>query len=117
MKEMLRTAREAKQMTLAELARQTGIDKALLSKFESGDRTPTRAQVLTLTNLLDIDGRELHIRWLSEKILNVCKGDELAKDALERVLQQASGDSGKDMTTDKLLEELEVLKNMILKKK
>ena len=117
MKEMLRTAREAKKMTLAELARQSGIDKALVSKFESGARVPTRAQLATLTNLLDVDGRELQVRWLSEKIYAVCKGDELAQEALKRVLTQVSGDSQKDVSTDKLLEELEVLKNLILKKK
>lgn len=114
MKELLREARKAKGMTVAELSRQTGIDKALINKFELGSRTPTKPQLSTLANLLGLDYTELEIRWLTAKILAVCEHEPLAEKALERVTQKLSGKA--DLPVDKLLEELEALKNLILKK-
>ena len=54
---------------LREVAQQLGIDQALVSKFESGARKPTRAQVHQLADILDVDANELMVSWLKEKIL------------------------------------------------
>jgi transcriptional regulator with XRE-family HTH domain len=48
MKTVLKISREKKGLLIRELAQQLGIDQALVSKFESGNRKPTREQILKL---------------------------------------------------------------------
>ncbi|MBC8644429.1 helix-turn-helix transcriptional regulator [Flavobacterium lindanitolerans] len=44
-----------KNMKVREVSQQTGIDQALISKFETGTRKPTRDQLLKLAAVLEID--------------------------------------------------------------
>ena len=50
MKALLKNAREQKGLKTREVAQLLGIDQALISKFESGSRKPTREQVIKLAN-------------------------------------------------------------------
>lgn len=117
MKAMLKSAREAQGLKTVDLARLAGIDKALISKFESGDRMPTFEQLQKLSELLSIDFEQLHLKWLTLKILAVSGRDAIGKKALEAAVQELSGSVTSEVPTEKLLQELEVLKNMILKNK
>lgn len=117
MKALLKSAREAKGIGTVDLARLSGIDKALISKFESGDRMPTLKQIEKFSQLLSIDFDKLHLAWLTEKILHVSGRDAIAKKALEAALNELSDVETAEIPTEKLLQELEVLKNMILKSK
>jgi transcriptional regulator with XRE-family HTH domain len=54
MKTLLKEARELKGLK-REVAQLAGIDQALISKFESGNRRPTKEQVVKLAILLEID--------------------------------------------------------------
>jgi transcriptional regulator with XRE-family HTH domain len=83
MKNLLRNAREAKSLKTRELAQLSGIDQALISKFESGTRTPTKAQVKKLSGLLDIDFEPFMLLWLKEKILHEIKNEALGLKALK----------------------------------
>jgi transcriptional regulator with XRE-family HTH domain len=69
MKTIIKTAREKKGLMLREVSQKLGIDQALVSKFESGTRKPTREQVHKLADILNIDANELMVAWLKEKIL------------------------------------------------
>lgn len=69
MKTLIKTAREKKGLMLREVAQMLGVDAALVSKFESGTRKPTKAQVHKLSEILDVDANELMVSWLKEKIL------------------------------------------------
>jgi Fic family protein len=82
MKELIKTAREKKGLMLREVAQSLGIDQALVSKFESGNRKPTREQVIKLAEILDIDANELLVQWLKEKILYEIGDDDLALKAM-----------------------------------
>lgn len=82
MKQLIKTARENKGILIRELAQALGIDQALVSKFESGTRKPTRQQVLKLAAILDIDPGELLVQWLKEKILYEIGEDEYALEAM-----------------------------------
>ena len=53
MKTLLKNAREQKNLKTREVAQILGIDQALISKFESGTRKPTREQVAKLAALLE----------------------------------------------------------------
>ena len=48
MKSLLKNAREQKGLKTRELAQLSGIDQALISKFESGARKPTKDQIVKL---------------------------------------------------------------------
>jgi transcriptional regulator with XRE-family HTH domain len=44
------------------------IDQALVSKFESGSRKPTKEQVIKLAAVLEIDYETIMVTWLKEKL-------------------------------------------------
>lgn len=88
MKSLLRNARIQKGIRTRELAQIIGIDQALISKFESGQRIPTKEQVKKLANALSIPIDELHVVWLKEKILNEVGNDYLASKALQLVQEE-----------------------------
>lgn len=82
MKNLLKNARELKGWKIRELAEQMGIDAALVSKFESGTRKPTKEQVIKLASLLELDADQLLVAWMKEKILYEIGDDELALKAM-----------------------------------
>lgn len=82
MKTLLKNAREEKGIKTRELAQLLGIDQALISKFESGSRKPTKEQVTKLAQVLDLDYETLMIAWLKERILYEIGTDELALKAM-----------------------------------
>jgi Fic family protein/DNA-binding XRE family transcriptional regulator len=82
MKTLLKNAREAKNLKTREVAQILGIDQALISKFESGNRKPTKDQVIKLASLLEIDFETIMIAWLKEKILHEIDQNEFALQAL-----------------------------------
>jgi Fic family protein/DNA-binding XRE family transcriptional regulator len=83
MKTLIKNAREQKGLKTRELAHLLGIDQALISKFESGTRKPTKDQVVKLASLLEIDYETLMVAWLKEKILYEIGQDEFALKALQ----------------------------------
>ncbi len=82
MKTLLKNAREEKGIKTRELAQLLGIDQALISKFESGSRKPTKEQVARLAQVLELDYETLMIAWLKERILYEIGSDELALKAM-----------------------------------
>ena len=115
MKTLLKNARESKGLKTLEVARLLKIDAALISKFESGQRNPTKAQIIKLADLLDIDLDTLTVLWLKEKILHVLDGEILALNALKAAEMQLNPfvESPKDNAIDALFEEMEALKNKL----
>jgi len=83
MKSTIKNAREKKGMLVRELAGKLGIDQALVSKFESGARKPTRAQVIKIAEVLGLDKETLLIEWLKNKLLYEIGDDELALKAIK----------------------------------
>ena len=89
MKTVLKSSRELKQYKTKELAQLTGIDQALISKFESGNRIPTKAQIVKIAEVLEIPLEEILPQWVKEKVLAevqyepyVIKGLQLAQEAI-----------------------------------
>jgi len=83
MKVLLKEARVQKKLKLKDVSMQTGIDQALISKFENGSRKPTREQLNKLAQVLDIDITQLTIAWLKEKILYEIDDDHMGLEALK----------------------------------
>ena len=115
MKILLKNAREKKGLKTREVAQLLGIDQALISKFESGSRKPTREQVVKLAALLEIDLETIMVAWLKEKILYEIGQDEFALKALlvaEQEIRYQSKPTKKKLsvTLQKILDEIDTLK-------
>ncbi|RMG80025.1 MAG: helix-turn-helix domain-containing protein [Bacteroidetes bacterium] len=78
----LKNARTNQALTMQKVAQMTGINQALISKFESGDRLPTEAQLFELSNVYNIDFQTLKALWLAEKIVRLVQYEPVAIDAL-----------------------------------
>lgn len=68
-KDLLKEARIRQGFRLREVAQQLGVDQALVSKFESGDRLPTEEQLQKLATILSIAFDQLAVHWLRQKIM------------------------------------------------
>ncbi len=88
MKALLKNAREQKGIKTRELAQLIGIDQALISKFESGTRKPTKEQVAKLAQVLELDYETLMIAWLKERILYEIGNEEFSLKALNLVKEE-----------------------------
>ena len=115
MKSLLKNGREKKGLKTREVAQLLSIDQALISKFESGTRKPTKEQVIKLAELLEIDYETLIIAWLKEKILNEIENEEFALKALavvEQELKYKKSVSKIELSDalEKILKEIDILK-------
>jgi Fic family protein/DNA-binding XRE family transcriptional regulator len=118
MKTLLKNAREQKGLKTREVAQILGIDQALISKFESGTRKPTKDQISKLSQLLEIDFETLMIAWLKEKILYEIGDNEFALKALLLAEQEIQNNkkiinSTVLSTIQFILDEIETLKKEI----
>ena len=86
--ELIKFKRETKGMLLREVAYMVNVDTALISKIEKGDRKPTREQIEKLAVALDIEYSKLLKLWLSEKVYDEVKGEDMAIDALKIVIKR-----------------------------
>ncbi|MCD0472003.1 Fic family protein [Flavobacterium sp. JAS] len=118
MKSLLKNAREQKGLKTREVAQLLGINQALISKFESGSRKPTKDQVIKLSQLLEIDYETLMVAWLKEKILYEIGDDEFALKALEVAEKEIKynktvSNLKLSTTLEKILKEIDVLKEKL----
>ena len=118
MKQLLKNARERKNLKTREVAQLIGIDQALISKFESGSRKPTKDQIIKLASLLEIDLETLMVAWLKEKILYEIGSDEFAIKAMNLVKEEVENTFGiakrklsKSLTI--ILDEIDALKGKL----
>ena len=81
--QLLKEGRESKGLLLREVAAAINADTALISKFEKGERKPTRDQITLLAKVLVLDEKELIIAYLSDKIAADLFHEDLAKDVLK----------------------------------
>jgi Fic family protein len=115
MKSLLRNGREQKGLKTREVAQILSIDQALISKFESGLRKPTKEQVSKLSKLLEIDYETIMIAWLKEKILYEIENEEFALKALAAAEQELKykksiSEIKLSSTLEKILKEIDILK-------
>lgn len=114
MKAMLKNARITKGIQTRELARQTKIDPALISKFESGGRFPTLKQLEVLSSVLEISFDELKQAWIKARILDEYGKDENTLAALKAIISNEHGNPTED-NLDYIFEEIEKLKQKLKK--
>jgi Fic family protein/plasmid maintenance system antidote protein VapI len=115
MKTLIKNARELKGLKTRELAQLLGIDQALISKFESGTRKPTKEQIAKIASALDMDYETLMVAWLKEKILYEIGHDEFALKALQVAEEEIryvakSTTNSLSKTLESILAQIDILK-------
>ncbi|MDN3675686.1 helix-turn-helix domain-containing protein [Sphingobacterium spiritivorum] len=81
--EILREARECKGLLLRHVCAELDVDTAILSKIERNERKATKEQIIKLAEILDLNRDDLLIQYLSDKILNEIKNEDLGTKALK----------------------------------
>lgn len=80
--ELIRNARLKKNYILRHVGAELDIDQAIISKFERGERKPTKEQVIKFSNYFELNTNELIIAWLSDKVVNDLENEPFAEQAL-----------------------------------
>ena len=73
---------------MRQVAAATDVDTSMISKFENGDRLPTREQIEKLALILKVSEGELLIQAYSEKIASDLIKELLAEEIVELVLKK-----------------------------
>ena len=60
---ILKIAREEKEMILRKVSAEVDIDQSLISKFEKDERKPTKEQLIRLAEFYNLPEQELIINW------------------------------------------------------
>jgi transcriptional regulator with XRE-family HTH domain len=81
--QILKEARESESLLLRQVAAAVNADTAMISKFEKGERKPTREQIGLLAKVLKLDEKALLISYLSDKVASDLAGEDVAKEALK----------------------------------
>lgn len=72
---LIKAKRAEKQITLKELVVLTGVDAALLNKYEKGDRSVPEKQLEVIIDKLELDRNHARTLWLSERIYQLFETD------------------------------------------
>lgn len=88
--EEIRKRREEKKLLLRHVAAQLDIDTAMLSKVERGERNIKREHVILLSEILDLDTKELITFWLADRVYEVIEDEEVGLNALKVAEEQAN---------------------------
>lgn len=78
----LRELRKSRGLLIREVAAQLGIDPSLLSRIERGDKKPTRAQVIQLSEILQANPRDMLADYLSERVVSTLRDEDVALEAI-----------------------------------
>jgi len=81
--EIIKKERENRGLLLRQVASGLDVDQALISKFESGVRKPSKEQVEKFAHFYKINEKELLTAWLSDKIIFVIQNEDIAEKALK----------------------------------
>lgn len=82
----IKSRRESKAIPQRIVAHRLNIDTSTLSKIELGERQVTIDMIKGLSEILEIDFKELQIKFISDKILSDYAGQPFLKDALLKTI-------------------------------
>ncbi len=81
--EIIKNERKNRNLLLRHVATAIDVDQALISKFEKGDRKPTKKHVVKFAELFNIDKDQLIVAWLSDKVAYELQNEKLADKVLK----------------------------------
>lgn len=86
---IIKTERENKGLILRKVASAIDIDQAIVSKFERGERKPSKVQVEKFAEFYDLDKNKLITSWLSDQIANTILYEENIEEVLKVAEEKA----------------------------
>lgn len=108
---ILKTRRLEKNLTTVDLSVRTRLDPSLISRYENGNRLPTRDHALRLAQALVIDEQLVLVAWLSEKLKKVLMEENLEvvrKKAMDVVLENTEAEELLLATGNRITESQEI---------
>lgn len=109
---ILKTLRTDRNLSTKELSIQLNMDYTLYSRFENGSRIPNKEHITKIASFYNIALNELLVVWLSEKIYNEIKDEEIGLQALQ--LAESRMEYGKStFANHSLIEEINELKQQL----
>lgn len=79
---ILLEARIQREMSVRALAQLAGVDAALITKFEKGQRLPTEDNLKSISEVLHVSFEDLRKAWLAEKVYKILEYEDLALEVL-----------------------------------
>lgn len=108
----IRKLRENKQLPLRIVAAFLGIDLAILSKIERGQRNPTREQVIKLAGYFGANENDLLVAWLSDKLVYEVEDEDMGLQALQMAEERVQYITKSKPSKENIIHSIEtVLKN------
>lgn len=89
--DIIRGEREKRGLLLRHVGAALDVDQALVSKYERGERIPTKEQVSRLAKFYKFDINDLMAAWLADKILVELQNEKMAIRAMELVTKKIKG--------------------------
>jgi transcriptional regulator with XRE-family HTH domain len=83
--EIIKVEREKRGLFLRHVGAALDVDQALISKYERGERAPTKEQVLRLAKFFKISLNDLMAAWLADKLLIELQNEKMALRAMKIV--------------------------------
>lgn len=117
MKEILKNARIEKQFSTRKLAQLSSIDQALISKFETGNRIPTKVQIQKLVEILNLNLKTTLVAWYKVKLQNEFELNPFVIQAITELFNEKGFDIVKNENKAEIasiLDEIELLKEKLL---
>lgn len=87
--DIIKIERENKGLLLRQVASALDIDQAIISKFERGERKPSKEQVEKFAEFYDLDKHKLITSWLSDQIANTIINEENIAEVLKVAEEKA----------------------------
>ena len=87
--EIIKNKRESKGLILRQVASALDIDQAIVSKFERGERKPSKEQVEKFAEFYGLDKNKLITSWLSDQIANTILYEENIGEVLKVAEEKA----------------------------
>ncbi len=115
--EILRNGRNGKILTVSQVSKLTRIDGALITKFELGNRVPTEAQILALSQLYDIEPAEMLGERIKMQIRKILINVENPSALLSELLKEFNKSETAEPTMREVMAEIEMLKKNLLSNK
>lgn len=81
--EIIRVEREKRGLLLRHVGAAIDVDQALISKFERGERLPTKEQVIRLASFYEREENDLVAAWLADKILIEVRNEKMGLRAMK----------------------------------
>jgi transcriptional regulator with XRE-family HTH domain len=88
--DIIKNTREIKGLLLRQVASALDIDQAIVSKFERGERKPSKEQVEKFAKFYDLDKNKLITSWLSDQIANTILYEENIREVLKVAEEKAN---------------------------